>query len=463
MIPTPLRPSRSEPALRAALAWGMAAALAAVLFALFRDGPVQLSPQGNQFLRAAQSLCTRGAFELPDGRPLAFFPPLYALLLAGLARVGLAPVPAVVLTNAVALAAGLALFHSIARRLPIRSAGLATAVFATLAANAYLFRTARPDGIVPTLAMATSLALLNYWRSGHRAWLVASALACAAAGLARYMGVFTVLPVAVLGLWRFGGRHRRLADLAVFVPVACAPIAAWTVRNRLLTGFLTGMSRTELREEVGDTSLAANVTGLVKTAALDLFGVRAMGVRALVYGDSLPHAAATLATAAIGIALLAALALVVRSARRSTAAAPPGGEAARGTFLVRAWALVYAGALLVLWTFGNNDPIHTRFAAPLYWSFVLLAFAAHGRTRGTPAGLRATALAGALGGLVVAVNVDKTLRLLGDRPEPNLIRTTLRAPDDLWVRSLAWDRLHFLGPRPGPDEGRNRPREGDGD
>jgi len=272
-----------------------------------------------------------------------------------------------------------------------------------------------------------------------------------------------VLPVAALGLWRFGEGRRRLVDLAVFVPVACAPAAAWSVRNRLLTGFLTGMSRTEVREEIGDTGLVTHVTGLVKAGALDLFGVRAMGVRTLVYGDGLPHAVATFATLGLGILLLVALAVTVRGGGRTTPREPADGDVARGTFLVRAWAIVYSAGLVILWTVGNNDPIHTRFAAPLYWSLVLLVFLAHGRARGTPAGRRATVLAGALGLLVVAVNLDKSIRLLGDRADPNLIKTTLRTPDDLWVRSLAWDRMHFLGPPPRPDTQPDRDAEGSTD
>lgn len=435
----------------------LAAALVVALTLGFAGGSVQLSPQGNQFLRAAQALQTRGEFELIGGRTLAFFPPLYALLLAGLGRVGLAPIPAVVLLNAAVVAAGLWAFRSLAFRAGIRAGRTATFLFAALAANAYYFRMVRPDAMIPVFTMLTALALLTYKESRRRRWLFLAALACGTAALARYMALFTVLPVAAAALWRHPVRREaRTADLAWFVPVALAPIGAWLARTWFLTGYPTGMSRTAFREEASATGLLDNIAGIAKTISIDLFGPRAMGLRAFVQEHvPLPHATATAVLTATGVGLIVFALVSARrewaERRRSSAAG-----AAHARKLVVSFAVWYVVMLVILWTIGNNDPLHTRFVAPLYWCLVLLAFLRFESVRDVPARRAAAGAWIVVALLVAATNVDKTLLLLRASPSDNMIKKSLRRPDDLWVDDLAWDRPHFLMPRVGS---KPKPRE----
>jgi hypothetical protein len=454
MTPAPIptqRPFRVA-AVRAALA----AALALVLFLAFSHEAVQLSPQGNQFIRSAYGLRTQGELDLLNDRPLSFFPPLYAFLLAGLGALGLAPVPAIVLINAAVLAAGIWAFRELAGRMGIRSARAATALYAVLAANVYWFRMARPDAIVALLAMAAALALAAHAADGRRRFLVLAALAAGAAALTRYMGLFTVVPMAVNGILLAPGRAgKRGRDLALFVPLALAPIAAWLLRTWARTGYATGMSRTAFREDAARTGLLDNVVALAHTAGLDLFGARAMGVRLLVHeGGAQPHPAVTMGIAGVGLALVAVAAVAVVAAGRSRAAGPaetPDPFAGHARRLVASFTAIHAGALLVLWTAGNNDPIHTRFVAPLYPGLVLLLFAwGEGLAR---RGIRVAAAAlAALAVLVGAVNLDKSVLLLGDSPPETLIKKTLHRPEDLWVRTLEWNRPVFLVPERGRRE-----------
>ncbi|HMB69208.1 MAG TPA: hypothetical protein VKU85_07840, partial [bacterium] len=109
---------------------------------------------------------------------------------------------------------------------------------------------------------------------------------------------------------------------------------------------------------------------------------------------------------------------------------------------------IHAAALLVLWTVGNNDPIHTRFVAPLYPGLVLLLFA--GREAAAQRGIRTAAAAlTAVAVLAGAVNLDKSVLLLGDSPPDAVIKKTLHRPEDLWVRNLEWNRPVFLVPERG--------------
>ena len=117
----------------------MAALLVVVLFLLFHDRFILMAPQGMHCVVAARSLQLFGNFSLGGGQWFAMFGPLYPILLAASGALGLSVVSSVVLVNAAVFAASLLAFHSLGRLLEIRNAGLATAVFSCLAANATSF------------------------------------------------------------------------------------------------------------------------------------------------------------------------------------------------------------------------------------------------------------------------------------------------------------------------------------
>jgi len=421
------------------------------LAAAYADRHVLVSPQGRQCLRAAASLQETGALDVAPGRPFAYFPPLYPALLAGLAAAGLPPGAAVAAVNAVALVGGLLLFAAAARRMAGRTWIAATILFASLATHPYLFRMARPDALVAGASLLAILAGSRYADAHRRRDLLVAALACAVATTARYMAAFALLPIGGWILLRAScrpGRGRAL-DVAGFVAVAAGPLALWLLRNRARTGYLTGMSRTAWREAAESTDLGTNVAGTLKSVALDLGGVRAMGVRDLVYDvAALPHPAATWIV--VGIVVLAGAAAAALAARRPRAAEPrtEPPDAARLARLVAAWSAAYVVAMIAVWTWANNDPIHTRYVAPLYGFGILLAARAAERARAVPGGRAVRALLAIAALAIAAVNVDKGRALWGESPSGALLRVRLHG-DDLWVRGLEWD-MFAPGSRPGP-------------
>jgi 4-amino-4-deoxy-L-arabinose transferase-like glycosyltransferase len=417
-------------------AWAAAAGAAVLALAFtYAERHVLVSPQGSQCLRAAWNFAASGTLDVAPGRPFSWFGPLYPVLLGGLARAGLSPVSAVALVNSVALIAAFALFAGLARRMTPRSTWPATLFFIGLATNAYLFRMARPDIFMLPATLLMIFGLVRYAERGRRADLLLAAAACALATTARYMAIFTLAPLVLVGVWlawRRSGRARVLHAI-LFLTVAWAPVALWLLRNRARTGYLTGMSRTAWREAAASSDFASNLVALLRSFALDFFGVRSMGVVSQVHGGaSPPHPTATAFVGCVAAAFaLGGCVLLLRRRHTAASGAPPAHEFT--TRLVALAAGAYLVTLLALWTWGNNDPIHTRYVAPVYGLLVLLGFRAAERAH------RPVRIAFAVAALAIFVpNLDKTALLMGEAPTDALIRVSLHGERDLWVRPLSW-------------------------
>jgi hypothetical protein len=202
------------------------------------------------------------------------------------------------------------------------------------------------------------------------------------------------------------------------------------------------MSRTAERAQAAGSTLAGNLAGLARTLYLDIFGVAAMGTRPLVYdGVAPPHAALTAALALAFLALSGAALWARRAAlrdffRQHARARTP---LAAGLALVAAAAGWYAAALLVLWTVGNNDPIHTRYAAPLHPLLLVLAAAVGaGAARGAaPNWPRRALVLAAL--LVMLPNLAKSVALLSREPSPALLEVESRQRKiERWYEEVPW-------------------------
>jgi hypothetical protein len=241
-------------------------------------------------------------------------------------------------------------------------------------------------------------------------------------------------------------------------------VALWLVRNRLVTGYVTGMSRTDFREAAERTGFADNVIAMGKALALDFFGWGAMGERRFLFeGAPVPHAGVTIAGAILGTAAAAGLVMLALRGERGRRAdldegarnesvrpyesVRPGEEPRRAAALVVAFLAAHAIALIALWSIGNNDPIHTRYVAPIAWCIVALVALAIQQACGGPQRRSAIALAVVLAAVVLIPNADKSRALWSPSPGENLIKRTLRAPDDLWQRSLTWEEAATPLPR----------------
>ena len=412
-----------------------------VAYAWLHDAPFLLTQAGTQSVLASDSLVRGLGLELEPGVPFSKYPPLYPLLLAPLEACGLGVGPALYAVNCATLAITLFAMYALARQLGVRWAWLAPVLYASLGATHYLLRTARADAIPICACLVAVLALARYARDGSRGALAVSVVACALGGLSRYMAMVTLVPI-LLGavVWLAGpARRSRIRDGLAFALGAGLPSALWLARNVVLKGQPFGISKVmEARSGAEGTTFLTNVSGLVKTFFIDLFGHDALGVRIVTYGETrLPHPTALYAGIAVAGGCWIALAWSGRRARRSTEE-PERASCRIGTLLAVFFAL-YAAAMIAIWTIGQNDPIHTRYVAPLYAPLCLLALAAGQRVlRASPTAWKRAAMA-AIALAVVVPNAAKSARILGDAPHERLLEITSRRGTNRWHAAIPWD------------------------
>jgi 4-amino-4-deoxy-L-arabinose transferase-like glycosyltransferase len=423
--------------------------LAAVAFlaayAWLRDAAILLQHQGSQLVRAAHSVREGAGLMVSASEPLARYGPLYALLLAPLDALGLSVGGAAYLLNCLAWAACFPLLAALGRELGARSSAPLLALWASFAPGLYLVRAVRPDLLPVALSLAAALALLRRAREGgrHGPWIIG--LACGLAGLARYMACFTLLPVMVVGVWLTPAvdRRRRWLDTAIALALGAGPMVAWAARNLLLTGYATGMSRSEPREVWGEAhTLFENLGLLARTLVLDGFSWAGLGVR--LWEGERPGVALAFVGAASSAALLATAAAAVRGRGGEAREGRDHAAERRAVTLCLGFIGCYLGMLLLLWTLGNNDPINTRYVAPVYPFLLALAARVLARARDLPA--RWPGAAAAVGLLLVAApNAVKSVRLLLPDPGPQLIEVRVwenRPPT--WRHAIDWDNVRRL-------------------
>ena len=420
----------------------------------FRDEPILIQFQGSQLVHSAHSFNRGLGLVIDPEKPLAKFPPLYALLLAPLERLDFTVGAAAYLINALFLAISFVALAALGRSLGVTSNGLLLGAWALWAPNVYLLRSVRPDFIPIAMSLVAGVCLLRYARGGRGAVaaLVGAAAASAVAALSRYMALFTLLPACALAVLAWtpaaGGRRaggaRRARDALLFSIVALGPVVGWLARNHLLTGYASGMSRFDERGIRSERlTLADNLADLGEALVLDGFSYASLGVRLL--GDEGSRPDWWLAV----VGALAAAALVALARHRAPPARPPpDAEGRRAARLCLGFVTWYLFVLVLLWTVGNNDPINTRYAAPVYPFALALAAGEWSRQRAAgapgPAGLTLAAI-----GLALLPNAAKTVRLSGPAPNEQLIE--LRVWDTRpasWRHGIAWeDTKRVFDPR----------------
>ncbi len=392
---------------------------------------VVLPLMGHRTLAAADSLLEGRGLMLPSGQVFARRAPLHPVFLAGLQALGLGPGHALRVLSSLIFALSFLGWMALARTLRLRWPA-ALALLALGFAPSYFFlriNTAEALAIAASLFAINALAV--YMGGGPRLQLLVCLAACAVASAGHYIAIFTLLPLVGLAL-AVGPAlqaRRRLGDLLSFLGIACLPIGLWLLRNWKLTGFLSGMSRSEARGELGEHSWLFHLGGLVKTAYWDLFACRGFGLPEVVYdGAEVPRGAlaplaAVLVMAPLGLALWR-----TRGAVRDYLTSEVRARSAAG----HAWILSagyvawYSAVLLFLWTFGNNDRIQTRYVAPVY-PFLLLALflvpTALRRARGRAWELWAALLAVLT---LAVVQTSKSLAVMRPEPAATLIREVWR-------------------------------------
>ena len=173
--------------------------------------------------------------------PITHFPPLYPLMLAAAAGLGLgveaaARVLAATSAGAAVLATGL-LTERLSRSRP--AAGLAAWLLATSPVALEVHTWAMTESLFVALSVLALYFLATYLDSDERAWLLAAAVATSTALLTRYAGY--ALVVASLGALLLSSKRwrDRLGDSAQYLLLAGLPLSFWLMRNLRLTGRAT--------------------------------------------------------------------------------------------------------------------------------------------------------------------------------------------------------------------------------
>lgn len=343
-------------------------------------------------------------------------PPLYPLLLWGATRVGVAPPRA----NELLFLATLGLVALYVRRaMPGVHPLWPVVLLAAADFNHANLHQPVAETLFVALLLLLTLGLLGEQREGSRASLALVAGATAALGMTRYFALFFPVPVVAANLVLLPPfpLRRRLKRAAGALVLALAPIAWWMAQARLQTGYWTGDDRSAPRHLPDAVRHWYEITGLgnhfaltAKTLWIDFFSPTFHAGLAVVTRPWRPGFVET-----AGLLLVAAAALVLVLGPGS--GRPPALPASRrdASFLVLELVLAFYASTLAVWTFGNNDPINTRFLYPSYTLLVLLGFHAWSFVASRGTGLLGRAVFGALYAFLLAVQLWRSLAAL---PQP---------------------------------------------
>ncbi len=369
---------------RACLPWLLLTlAVALVFFGAYHallTWPVEQNMRTADHRVAAVSFLEGKGFQTGRGEPYAKGPPIYPLLLAGLHRLDVEWWASVCLINAGAFALGLIPVFSLGRSLGLRRPWMLLAAYLCCAPLWYLVREARPDVIYAVAAIAITAAAAGYLRTRSLTSLVTLSVLCTVAAFSRYMALFVTVPLAGLVVALAPGQRPavRVRRVLVFLIIGCMPIGGWLVRTKNETGYWSGMDRHRDRRPLDEslTTFDANVTFLAKTLAIDAFAPVDFAEMNTLVGDQpveydTPLKAVLLAFAGAGLLLTVFRARGLATSLKDVLSQDSGVYSASLVLAVHfVW---YQAAILLLWTYGNNDPIDTRFVAPSFFLGVLLA------------------------------------------------------------------------------------------
>jgi hypothetical protein len=336
------------------------AVFAAVVVWYASANGIGLSPDSMDYLEAARSVL-RGEGMVVAGTPMTHFPPLYPLLLAGVAHL-----PSNLLLSA-------RLLHCLLFAVVVFVVGWTTWVASnrsTVASVVTMTFTLAAAGVVEihlmayseplflVLALAALLALDRSLRTDSIPWLVVSGLLMAAVTLTRYVGI-TVVVAGVAGLLRFrsDSPRRTARDVVVVLIAACAPVALWLLRNLSMVGSTT------------DRSFAFHPP--------DLEAWRLLAYSISYWAFPLPVLPQMIrALVVVGFAVV--VTVTVLQGLRSNTDPPDASHDGGGLrFLLAAWCITYTLMLLVSRTFFDaHTKFDNRILSPILIGAAIIGFSA---------------------------------------------------------------------------------------
>ncbi len=230
------------------------------------------------YLTSAESLSRGQGLRWIGGggelRPLTHYPPLYPMLLAALALLGIDVLTAAKWASACLLGLNVIAGGWVtARMADSRWAGFcagALLLVSPVVLDVHLEAMTEPLFLL--LLIVTLAALAEHGTSGDRKPMLAASVACALAYLTRYVGLSLIAcGVCVVLVWPARSVRRRLVDAVAFGAVPLAAAAVWSARNFALTGSFSNrvfnvhpITRTALRQA------ADTVSGWLLPVTVDL-------------------------------------------------------------------------------------------------------------------------------------------------------------------------------------------------
>ena len=286
-------------------------------------------------------------------KPMTHYPPLYALVLAFSHICGLDVLDGARWVSM--LAFGLTIF--LAGWIVWHRTG---SVFFSLASaclvlgSGVLLRTfswAMSEPLYIVFELSGFLLLAAYFKSSRRSWLVAASFAISLALLTRYVG-FSL--VAAMGLVLLVNRSvrwsRRLLDACLFLSFSLLPMAAWFLRNRLVSETMT--NRVISWHPVTGEKLASLVKAILSWGLIPQ--------RLVVGRESLAFAVV------ITVLIIFSLFWLVR-------AWPKRGQAPDQEFTLLWGCWAYIGLLSIsLYWIDSTTPLDNRILMPVYLNIILL-------------------------------------------------------------------------------------------
>lgn len=239
---TPAGKARFDASSLAVLAAALVGA-ALVVWSTARWG-VGIDNDAVEFVAAAESLIDGRGFVQSNGAPFALWPPLMPTLLAAGLVLG-APIETTLLVlHPLALLALVWISAGLARRAS-GSGCVAVACALSLAVAPVLFESmvmGLSEALFVTFAVAAVAGLERHLTTRSRASFAVCALFAALSVLQRYLGVTLVMALSCVLLVAPSTESlaHRVRRTLVFGVLASAPILAWCLRTRALTGHLTG-------------------------------------------------------------------------------------------------------------------------------------------------------------------------------------------------------------------------------
>lgn len=365
----------------ALLAIVCAIATALILHAT-RSGP-GITPDSTTYLNMADNIRlgrgfvidVAGPFDLDAQQPVTVFSPGYPLLITLLLQLGASSVAAARIASALSFGLLLVASYGCGRLVSGRLAAImSTVVIATLTPLFGWSTFAVSDSLFLPLSMLSLTCIVLWSRTAHdkrpRLILFVGSIVTGLAILTRYAGIVW-LGAGILAVLLVKRKELKtsLGSAALFALPAMALTLPWSIRNRMLTGYFSGLDRSPDTQPVIDT----NFQSFVETLAEDLLPSYHIGIRGALSDNIM--LATVLVVAAFGTLLLIAVSLRNRYLTWDITSRLSDMVGNSKLWIPALYVASYLTFLLLFSRLGRIPPYDwSRYLAPSYPMIIILLF-----------------------------------------------------------------------------------------